>query len=211
MSLNENIRNKRKELKLSQEYIADRLGVSRQAVSKWETGQSEPTAHNLTELATLFEISLSELVNPVSYAEEPDEKRTRQSKKQPKLILRTNLSILAIAFQTGFLYSCTQNSYNIVDGKETPDYRLSIIKIILLSICSIWMIRNLMFEQDIKQRKKNTQIELIYCLIQFIIALCVFYFKMGLVGLSLMGSVMLIYIIYINPKYMNRPFGKKQK
>lgn len=70
MSLGENIKNKRQELKLSQEYVADQLGVSRQAVSKWETGQSEPTASNLTELATIFEISLSELVDPQKYAEE---------------------------------------------------------------------------------------------------------------------------------------------
>ena len=46
MSLGENIRKKREELKLSQEYVAEKLGVSRQAVSKWETGQSEPTASN---------------------------------------------------------------------------------------------------------------------------------------------------------------------
>ena len=51
MSLSANIRRKRKELKLSQEYVAEQLGVSRQAVSKWETGQSEPTAKNLTEFA----------------------------------------------------------------------------------------------------------------------------------------------------------------
>ena len=44
MSLGENIKTKRSELKLSQEYVAEQLGVSRQAVSKWETDQSEPTA-----------------------------------------------------------------------------------------------------------------------------------------------------------------------
>ncbi|MBN1891935.1 MAG: helix-turn-helix transcriptional regulator [Clostridiales bacterium] len=69
MSLGENIKTKRIELNLSQEYVADQLGVSRQAVSKWETGQSDPTAANLTELAALFEISLSELVAPERFAE----------------------------------------------------------------------------------------------------------------------------------------------
>ncbi len=211
MRLSENIKNKRQELKLSQEYVADQLGVSRQAVSKWETGQSEPTASNLAELATLFEISLSELVDPMKYTEELQANHRRQGKKQPNLILRTNLSVLAIAMQTGFLYSCTQISYNIVDGTETPEYRLTFIKVILLCICSLCMVRNLMFEKDIAQRKKNTQIELLYCFVQFVIALCVFYFKMGIVGLSLMGAVLLVYLLYINPKYMNRPFGKKQK
>ena len=41
MALGENIKSRREALKLSQEYIAEQLGVSRQAVSKWETGQSE--------------------------------------------------------------------------------------------------------------------------------------------------------------------------
>ena len=53
MSLGENIKTKRNELKLSQEYVAEQLGVSRQAVSKWETDQSQPKAKNLTELATI--------------------------------------------------------------------------------------------------------------------------------------------------------------
>lgn len=51
MALGENIRKRREELRLSQGYVAEQLGVSRQAVSKWETGQSEPTAGNLVQLA----------------------------------------------------------------------------------------------------------------------------------------------------------------
>lgn len=85
MSLSENIKNKREELKLSQEYVADHLGISRQAVSKWETGQSEPTASNLMELAALFEISLSELVAPEKYAEEQEALKMRYGKSSPIL------------------------------------------------------------------------------------------------------------------------------
>ena len=64
MELGEAIRRRREELRLSQEYVAERLGVSRQAVSKWETGQSEPTAGNLVQLAEVLEIGLSQLVDP---------------------------------------------------------------------------------------------------------------------------------------------------
>ena len=211
MGLSENIKNKRQELKLSQEYIADQLDVSRQAVSKWETGQSKPTASNLTELAALFEISLSELVDPQKYAEEQEAYKKQHGKNQPNLILRTNLSMLAIAIQAGVLYSCTQISYTIVGEQKTPDYHFTLIKIVLLFLCSLWMVRNLMYENDIMQRKKNIRIELLYCFIQLIIALCTFYFTMGVVGLLLIVGVLLFYILYINPKYMNRPFGKKQK
>ena len=71
MTLGESIKKRREELKLSQECVADRLGVSRQAVSKWETGQSEPTASNLIQLADILEISLSQLVEPQKGEEEP--------------------------------------------------------------------------------------------------------------------------------------------
>ena len=64
MALGENIKSRREELKLSQEYIAEQLGVSRQAISKWETGQSEPTASNLIQLAEILELNLSELFDP---------------------------------------------------------------------------------------------------------------------------------------------------
>lgn len=64
MSLGGNIRNTRKSLKLSQEYVAEKIDVSRQAVSKWENCQSEPSTDNLIKLADLFGIDLQELVSP---------------------------------------------------------------------------------------------------------------------------------------------------
>ena len=44
MALSENIKTRRTQLKMSQEFVADQLGISRQAVAKWEAGSSEPTA-----------------------------------------------------------------------------------------------------------------------------------------------------------------------
>ena len=62
MGIGSNIKKFRTECRLSQEYLAEELGVSRQAVSKWETGQTEPTAKNLVQLAQLFGVTVSELV-----------------------------------------------------------------------------------------------------------------------------------------------------
>ena len=88
MSLGENIKAKRNELKLSQEYVAEQLGVSRQAVSKWETDQSEPTAKNLTELAAIFQISLSELVEPQKYHAEQaaQESKWKEQRSNSKML-----------------------------------------------------------------------------------------------------------------------------
>ena len=50
---------------MTQELVAERLGVSRQAVSKWESGASDPSTTNLLALAKLFELSPEELLRGV--------------------------------------------------------------------------------------------------------------------------------------------------
>ena len=60
--LGENIRQKRQEKHISQEYLAEMLDISRQSISKWENGLSEPTRKNLVQLADIFECELSELL-----------------------------------------------------------------------------------------------------------------------------------------------------
>ena len=61
MALHENIKTRRTALKLSQEYVAERVGVSRQAVAKWETGKSVPAAAHLARLAEVLETSVAAL------------------------------------------------------------------------------------------------------------------------------------------------------
>ena len=62
MELNEKLSKLRKGLGLSQEELAETLGVSRQAVSKWETGQSAPDLVNLVRLCQLYGIPTDELL-----------------------------------------------------------------------------------------------------------------------------------------------------
>lgn len=52
----------RKEKGLSQEQLAQKLGISRQAISKWERAEASPDTDNLIELARLYDISLDELL-----------------------------------------------------------------------------------------------------------------------------------------------------
>jgi len=50
---------------MTQEFVAETLGVSRQAVSKWESGASDPSTSNLVALTKLFGLSAEELLKEV--------------------------------------------------------------------------------------------------------------------------------------------------
>ena len=63
MDMSKAIREGRDRLGMSQEALAERLGVSRQAVSKWETGTADPSTSNLLALAKLFGVPAEELLH----------------------------------------------------------------------------------------------------------------------------------------------------
>ncbi len=62
MNISSQIRNHRKRIGLSQEELAEKIYVSRQTISNWETGRSYPDVHNLLLLSALYEISIDELI-----------------------------------------------------------------------------------------------------------------------------------------------------
>lgn len=64
-SLGEAIRAHRTRCQMTQEFVAESLGVTRQAVSKWEQGVSDPSTSNLLALAKLFGVSAEELLRDV--------------------------------------------------------------------------------------------------------------------------------------------------
>ena len=53
----------RREKGYSQEELANRLGLSRQAVSKWESGATQPELSKLIELSKLYSVSVDELLS----------------------------------------------------------------------------------------------------------------------------------------------------
>lgn len=61
--INMNLSQLRKLNGYTQEYIAEKLGVSRQSISKWESGESVPDIEICKKLADLYNVSLDDLVN----------------------------------------------------------------------------------------------------------------------------------------------------
>ena len=70
-SLGETSKEHRTRCNMTQEFVAEHLGVSRQAVSKWESGASDPSTANLLALAKLFGISAAELLKNVAESQIP--------------------------------------------------------------------------------------------------------------------------------------------
>ena len=61
--ISSNIASLRKKMGLSQEALADRIGVSRQTVAKWESGESSPDVGHCDAMAELFDVTLDALVH----------------------------------------------------------------------------------------------------------------------------------------------------
>lgn len=63
----------------SQEELAEKIGVSRQAISKWERSESSPDTDNLIALAKLYEVTIDELLNGTGKPEKAQEKEQQQN------------------------------------------------------------------------------------------------------------------------------------
>ena len=71
-SLGEALKENRVRCQMTQEFVAETLGVSRQSVSKWENGSSDPNTSNLIALAKLYKVSPETLLQCAEPApEEP--------------------------------------------------------------------------------------------------------------------------------------------
>ena len=95
----------RKEQNYTQAVLAEKLGITDRAISKWENGKSMPDASIMLELCELLKISVNELLRGEqnamdNYKEKAEEKLIEIQKKKDKAqksLLRTELVWLAIA------------------------------------------------------------------------------------------------------------------
>lgn len=103
MSLAKKMIELRKQQNLSQQDLADRLGVSRQAISRWETGAVQPLADSVKSLAQVFQVSTDYLLNddldtptpPPTAQPAPPQEKPKSARKHRKWLLA--LAALAAA------------------------------------------------------------------------------------------------------------------
>ena len=95
MMLGENIRNLRKENKMSQEQLAEKLDVSRQSISLWENGQTTPSMDNIIAIADIFGVSTDVLLKD-SFEEISDNENVKEFKQRKKELFVALISIVVV-------------------------------------------------------------------------------------------------------------------
>lgn len=112
MKFGDNLKNLRKSKKYSQEELAEKVNVSRQSVSKWETGEAYPEMNNLLELCKIFKCRINDLVNDsildidsldektkieVGKLKEEDQKKVKGLSKSIFIIARISKILIMLA------------------------------------------------------------------------------------------------------------------
>lgn len=72
MNFSEKLKEIRKDKGLSQEQLAEKIGVSRQAITKWETGKGLPDVENMVIIAEIFKTTLDELLRDSAIKQESE-------------------------------------------------------------------------------------------------------------------------------------------
>ena len=98
MTTGEKIAALRRKAGMSQEALADQLGISRQAVSRWEVGIAIPSMDNLMALSKLFGVPTDELMGGDKVVSVPESEKTQGSgNRKGRSVLKVILIILAAA------------------------------------------------------------------------------------------------------------------
>lgn len=101
----QNLQKLRSEKNLSQEQLADKIGVSRQTISAWESGKASPELDKITTISKLFSVSIDELVGEIkTKASNFDKKEYEKNYSKIALLRASGIFILfsGIAFSAFF-------------------------------------------------------------------------------------------------------------
>lgn len=109
MKFGDNLKRVRKMRKISQEDLADRLGISRQSVSKWETGENYPSMTNIMCLCTIFKCKLNELVHEdmtdINSLDEEVKMSVVKFKEEKQKKVKVLSKIIAVLSKIGWIIS----------------------------------------------------------------------------------------------------------
>ncbi len=99
MNMAERLQDLRKKANYSQEEVSDMLGISRQAVSKWESGQGKPEIDNIIKLVEIYNVSAGYILLGEENAIQVEPKQ----KKELSHTARKTIGIIAIIASTAII------------------------------------------------------------------------------------------------------------
>lgn len=124
MKINEKIQMYRKQAGLSQEALAEEIKVSRQAISKWESGIAQPTLDNCKELCRVFKIGLNQLCQDEKEYETIKVKK--ESFKLPSILLLI-LAMISLSLNGYMYYQLKQSKEDMASLNEKIEAVRSLI------------------------------------------------------------------------------------
>lgn len=162
MNLGEKLFELRKTKNLTQDEVAEKLNVTRQTISKWETNQSSPDFDKIVPICELFEIGVEELLT--GKKEEKQEKNEEQEEKKEKVLTKQEAKEKSAKVVSGsiFIYILAVALIMIlVPVKHVNPIIASSIFLILIGWATARIIKNYMsmpkFEKT-KEEKKEEKI-----------------------------------------------------
>ncbi len=96
MSFEKNLESLRKQKGWSQDDLADRLNLTRQAVSKWETGSSKPDIDNVKNISQLFSVKIDDLLNNEVVEDKAVSLNFEKKEKRENIIKTIKFAIIAL-------------------------------------------------------------------------------------------------------------------
>lgn len=102
----EKIKTKRRELNLSQEDLANKLFVTRQAISKWENDKATPTMTNLRELSEVFGVDMAYFIGQANDEKKVDNKEEKDEVEEQKEEKLSKKRIIGRGIWDIFIYAC---------------------------------------------------------------------------------------------------------
>lgn len=158
MSLSENLQNLRKIKNMSQEELAEKLNVSRQAVSKWESGSGYPETEKIISICEIFDCSMDELVKG-KITEDVKKEKNEYDSVMSKIAKTTSFAIGLILLGVSFMLTILGFAPN---EQAEDQYALIGVVMILIAVVfavPIFIMDNMKLENF---KKKNKTVANIY-------------------------------------------------
>ena len=134
------IANLRSQYSYSQEYVAEKIGVSRQAVSKWEQNQTSPDTDNLIALSQLFNVTVEYLAIGKIQEQKAEKQQTKTTQKTiGYILLSTGLVSLLLGIIIDFVLIIV-SAYLIVAGIMLLVIKNNLLKILTGALLSITLV-----------------------------------------------------------------------